>query len=76
MSSKISIIDSELIFDKSFESSLAVVDPLILVLIFLATGPASNYSIIFITLIPVSNSEFMIALCIGAAPRHFGSRDA
>ena len=31
---------------------------------------------IFIIEIPVSLSKFIIALCIGAAPLHFGNNDA
>ena len=42
----------------------------------LDTGPASNSSTIFIMLIPVSLSRFIIDLCIGAAPLHFGSSEA
>ena len=37
---------------------------------------ASKPSVIFIILTPVSVSEFIIDLCIGAAPRHLGSNDA
>ena len=42
----------------------------------LQTGPVSNFSSIFIILIPVSFSKFIIDLWIGAAPLHFGRRDA
>jgi hypothetical protein len=36
----------------------------------------SSCSAIFITLIPISLSRFIIDLCIGAAPLHFGKREA
>ncbi len=40
------------------------------------TGPASNFSSIFIMEIPVKESCAMTDLCIGAAPLHFGKTDA
>ena len=42
----------------------------------LLTGPLSSYSTIFIILIPISLSKFIIDLWIGAAPLHIGSNDA
>ena len=42
----------------------------------LHTGPVSSFSAIFMTLTPVSVSRFIIDLCMGAAPLHFGKRDA
>ena len=42
----------------------------------LDTGPVSSFSLIFIMLMPVFLSKFIIDLCIGAAPLHLGKREA
>ena len=48
----------------------------ILILFCNKMGPSSNLSTIFIILIPVSLSKFIIDLWIGAAPLHMGSKDS
>ena len=42
----------------------------------LDTGPVSSFLLIFIMLMPVFLSKFIIDLCIGAAPLHLGKREA
>ena len=73
-------ISSSIFSEANIESFSDIVSALSCFLISISyvlhIGPASNLLLIFIMLIPVLLSKFIIDLCIGAAPLQDGKIDA